>query len=400
MDSTAPTTLDATPTVTVTPESLLAAFAAVPDPRRAASIDYPLPAILAFSVAALLCAQTSVLAIAEWGARQSADLLSSLGFAANRTPCQSTLSRLFRRLDAHALSAALTAAFASAGPPPSPERGSQAVAIDGKAQRGRLQYEEGGSPIHALVAFCHDYGVVLASEPIEQGADKNEAELSVAPALIDRIDWHGRVLTGDALFCQRSLCQQVLDAGGDYLLTVKANQPHLHAALQLLFDPGWDVDLCDRREVRTVDKGHGRAGEMRHLIASTDLEGYVDWPGMTQAFRVERTWWEKGERKRQVRYGITSLPPSVGSPQRLLALKRGHWLIENHAHRSKDVNLDEDASLIHADSGPTVVATLRDAALSLLRSAGCSTIASRLRYHGQFPQDAVALVTSPLPTHA
>jgi len=82
------------------------------------------------------------------------------------------------------------------------------VAVDGKAQRGRLQYQPGGSPVHALTAYCHEHGVVLAQEPIEQGADKNEAELTVAPALIARLAWHGRVLTGDALFYQRSVRTQ------------------------------------------------------------------------------------------------------------------------------------------------------------------------------------------------
>ena len=397
MESTVPASPSAM--LAVTPTSLLAAFAAVPDPRRAASVTYPLPAVLALAVSALLCAQTSVLAMAEWGARQPASLLAHLGFAHGHTPCQSTLQRLFRKLDPGALTAALSAAFAPTVAPAGAQ-GSQGIAIDGKAQRGRLQDEEDGSPIHALVAFCHDYGVVLASEPVEHGTDKAEAELTVAPRLLERIDWRGRVLTGDALFCQRELCRQVLDAGGDYLLLVKANQPTLHAALALLFDPGWDVPLVDRREAKHFDKGHGRSREVRHLIASTDLEGSVAWPGMVQAFRIERTWWERGKEHREVRYGITSLPPEAGSAARLLALKRRHWRIENQAHRSKDVNLGEDASLVHVGAGPDILALLRDTALSVLRSAGCRTIASRLRHHSQYPEEAVALVTAPLPTHA
>lgn len=215
MDSTAPTSADATPSIVVTPASVLAAFATVPDPRRAASVDYPLAAVLAMTVAALLCAHTSVLAIAEWGGRQSAELLCALGFREQRTPCQSTLHRLFRKLDPQALALALHTAFAPVAAPASPDRGSQGIAIDGKAQRGRLQYEHGGSPIHALVAFCHDRGVVLATEAVEHGQDKEEAELTVAPALIEQIDWQGRVLTGDALYAQRDLCQQVRAAGGD-----------------------------------------------------------------------------------------------------------------------------------------------------------------------------------------
>lgn len=55
--------------LSVSPTSLAAAFADLPDPRRAASVRYPLPAILALAVAAILANHLSVLAIAEWGGR-------------------------------------------------------------------------------------------------------------------------------------------------------------------------------------------------------------------------------------------------------------------------------------------------------------------------------------------
>ena len=383
--------------------SLAAAFAEVPDPRRAASVIYPLPAMLALAVAALLANHRSVLAIAEWGARQDAPMLAALGFPTARTPCQSTLQRLLRQLDGHALAATLTACFSPSVVPATTAPATQGIAVDGKAQRGRLRFANDGCPVHALSAFCDEHGVVVAHEPIEAGADKAEAELTVAPALLARIDWPGRVLTGDALFCQRGLCQQVLTAGGDYLLVVKANQETLHGDIGLLFDPPAAVPaapLTDQRVVRTVESGHGRTREIRELIASTDLTGYLDWPGVRQVFRLERTWRERGKAKRVLHYGITSLPPQQGDPARLLALRRGHWAIENRLHRHKDVNFGEDASLIHVGQGPTVMALLRDAAVNLLHRAGIRRIAARLRTHGQHPERAVALVVGPLPTGA
>lgn len=384
----------------VAPEGLAAAFAGVPDPRRAASVRYPLPAVLALAVAALLANHRSVLAIAEWGARQDGALLAALGFPAARTPCQSTLQRLFRHLDGDALAATLTAHVA---PPAAPAAGLQGVAVDGKAQRGRLRYEAGGCPVHALSAVCHEHGLVLAHEPISAGGDKAEAELSVAPALLARIDWRGRVLTGDALFCQRSLCRQVLAAGGDYLLPVKDNQPTLAHDIALLFDPPPDPDvlpLLDRREAQSRDRGHGRSDERRRLVASTDLTGYLDWPGPAQVFRLERTWREHGATHRALHYGITSLTPRQADAARLLALRRGHWSIENGLHRQKDVAFGEDASLIHCGQGPTVMALLRDAALNLLHQAGIRQVAARLRFNAQHPEQAVALVVNPPPTHA
>lgn len=398
--------MESTPRVaaqTVVSASLAAALAEVPDPRRAASVVYPLAAMLALAVAAMLANHRSVLAIAEWGARQDAALLATLGFPPGRTPCQSTLQRLFRQLDGDALAARLSACFAPTAVP-APGAVPQGVAIDGKAQRGRLRFAVTHGPlVHALSAFCHEQGIVLAHEPIAAGADKAEAELTVAPALLARIDWPGRVLTGDALFCQTALCAQVLAAGGDYVLTVKENQGALHSNIALLFDPPASVSaapLTDRRVAHTLESGHGRRLERRELVASTDLNAYLDWPGAQQVFRLERTWREHGTAKRMVRYGITSLSPAQADPARLLALRRGHWSIENRLHRHKDVNFGEDASLIHAGAGPTVMALLRDAALNLLHQTGVHRIAARLRLHSQQPERAVALVLAPLPTRA
>jgi len=406
MESTARTTTapGVSPTI-VSPRSLAAAFARVPDPRRTASVRYPLAALLSLAVTAILANHLSELAIVQWAARQPAERLRALGFVSGRTPCQSTLQRLFCKLDGQALAEALSAHFAPVAVPLPVVAGSQGVAIDGKAQRGRLPFQVGGAPVHALTAFCHEHGVVLAQEPVEIGAEKSEAELTVAPALVARVAWPGRVLTGDALFCQRELCAQVLAAGGDFLLLVKENQPTLYADIALLFDPPdtlGPADLVDRREAATHDRGHGRQHEVRHLVASTDLTDYLDWPGLEQVFRLSRTWCEHGVAKEALHYGITSLAPAAGPPARLLALKRDHWRIENELHRTKDVTLGEDQSTLHTGQGPTVMAFLRDAAVSLLRRAGVQQITARLRDHAQDPAPAVALVLAPpsAPTHA
>lgn len=379
--------------VVVSSQSLAAAFAEVPDPRRTASITYPLGAILTLAVCAILANHRSVLAIAEWGARRAPDQLRRLGFAEGQTPCQSTLQRLFCKLDGMALTATLSHWVAPLAAPA--DDALQGVAIDGKAQRGRLRFPHGGGPVHALSAFCHESGIVLAHEPVTATADKAAAELTVAPTLLDRLDWHGRVLTGDALFCQRHLCEQVLAAEGDYLLLVKENQPALHEAIALFFDPPPVLarrPVADWRTIRTIDTRHGRRPEVRELIASTDLATYLDWPGLAQVFRIERTWMVHDQPKWAVHYGITSLDPESGPPDQLLALKRGHWAIENRLHWRKDVTFGEDASLVHTGQGPTVMALLRDAAVSLLHRHGIWRVAACLRRHSQHPEAAIALV--------
>jgi hypothetical protein len=193
MESTVPVTVrQAVLPVLIAPRSLAAAFTRVPDPRRAASVRYPLAALLSLAVTAILANHLSELAIVQWGARQPAERLRALGFTTGRTPCQSTLQRLSAtRLDGQALAEALSAHFAPVAIALPVVAGSQGVAIDGKAQRGRLPFQTGGSPVHALTAFCHEHGVVLAQEPIERGEEKSEAELTVAPALVARVAWPG-----------------------------------------------------------------------------------------------------------------------------------------------------------------------------------------------------------------
>jgi predicted transposase YbfD/YdcC len=394
------TSSDANPTPLVVSHGfLVATFAQVTDPRRRQGTRYSLAAILALAVVAILANHLSVSAMAQWGAEQDASRQRALGFRAGATPHQSTLQRLFAKLDPDRLGSALSRACALRVPPPA-TRGSQAVAVDGKAQRGRLAADPAAGVIHALTAFCHEQQIVLSQVPITTTAAKAEAELTVVPEIIAALDWHGRIFTGDALYCQRAVCQQVLERGGDYLILVKENQRTLFTNIQLLFEPPDAPPLDDRREARTRDNGHGRHNETRHLIASTDLVGYLDWPGHAQVLRWERTWQEKDTAHRVVRYGITSLPPEIADPARLLALKRGHWRIENSLHRPKDVTLAEDASLIHTANGPDVLAILRNLALSLLHAAGIHTIAAQLRRFSAHPEEVLQFVLGFSPQNA
>ena len=127
---------------------------AAPGPRRGQGTRFALPALLTLAVTALLANHLSLLAIAEWGASQPGHVLQPLGFPEGVTPHQSTLHRLFRRLDPVALSTALSRGFDRATAPPHQRvRGAAGVAIDGKAQRGRLAFDRSGTPIHALWAY-------------------------------------------------------------------------------------------------------------------------------------------------------------------------------------------------------------------------------------------------------
>jgi len=379
----------------------------VKDPRRKQGQRVSLTSILLLALAAMLSNHLSELAIAQWGAGQSEEIKKALGFEKGVTPHQTTLQRLFRRLNVEEIEAAFRQMFLKILNNDQEQRGGCAVSIDGKAQRGRLKFEEeNGYPIHAVSIVDHQTGIVLTQghvektdvetqgkqksqskltgekEQEEQEAKKQKSELAVASRLIQHIDWQGKVLTG-----------------GDYLFLVKSNQPQLLEDLRVLFAPpspakraGEGVLRLPEQHAHTTEKAHGRL-DMRSIRVSSELKGYSDWPGLEQVFEIRRCWQSKGVWKEALRYGVTSLPATIAIPERVLKLKRGHWTIENGLHYVKDVTMGEDKSTVHTDNGPKIMVALRNTVVSLLRRAGFSTIVARMRYNSIHPEAALEVLS-------
>ena len=138
--------------------SLLQALAQIPDPRAARGRRHPLAAILTLAVTAMLADARSLYAIAQWGRLQSAETVRALGFTRSKTPTVSTLHEVFKVLDVAAFEAAL-ARWAQAALGPARGRGSQAIALDGKALRGIHGEELPG--VRLVAAYDGETGLVL-----------------------------------------------------------------------------------------------------------------------------------------------------------------------------------------------------------------------------------------------
>lgn len=115
------------------------------------------------------------------------------------------------------------------------------------------------------------------------------------------------------------------------------------------------------------------------MQCSTRLAGWLDWPGVAQVCRLERTTWRGGKRTTEVAYAITSVPRSRAGAAQLLTWWRGHWRIENELHWVRDVVLGEDGCRIRSGSAPQAMSALRNAALNLLRASGVTEITRSLR---------------------
>lgn len=352
--------------------ALAAQLTQLVDQRNRRGVRYPLAPLLTIAILAKLAGHSRVEAIADWARLRAATLAPLFGLARPTMPHARTWGRILAHaVDPTALATLLGQVF---HPPQQPgvvpPRGSVVLAVDGKTLRGTIPLGQ-TQGVHLVAVYLPDQGVTLAQIAVDQKTN----EITVVPTLLSQVDLTGMVVTGDAMQCQQTLSRQIVDAGGDYLWTVKENQPMLLADIQQVFAPstplpGWSDPAPDWQTARTVEAGHGRIEE-RMITVSSMLADYTPWPGLAQVFRLERRVTDRlGRERREVRYGVTSLPTGSAPPARLLAIVRAHWGIENGLHDRRDVSLDEDASLLRRGQGPQVLATLNNAVIGLIRQHG------------------------------
>ena len=172
------------------------------------------------------------------------------------------------------------------------------------------------------------------------------------------------------------------------MFRVKGNQPTLYEGIELLFAQR----VGPLRTIRQADR-HWDRTEVRELSVSEELNDWAQWPHLGQVGRLVHTWTCRGQTKTEIAYLITSLPPALAGPSRLLHLVRGHWGIENRLHWVRDVTFDEDRCQVRSGAAPQAMAAARNLVIGLLRRSGASNIAAALRTHQAFPARALALVT-------
>lgn len=143
--------------------------------------------------------------------------------------------------------------------------------------------------------------------------------------------------------------------------------------------------------MRRSQKGHGRL-VTRHLQASNRLAKSLDWPGLKQVLRLERTTLRNGQKTVEVQYAITSLSPDRADAARILSYWVGHWGIENRLHWVRDVVFGEDACRAKVGHSPQNLAALRNASLNLLRLSGVKEVLSTLRHFTMRPLDLMTFL--------
>jgi len=361
--------------------SLVDVLASIPDPRARRGQRYDLPFLLTCLVAALLCNCNATEAVGQWCRDHRLLLRRLFGDRRFLTPTGSLYRRLLPRLSPAQLEWALSAWVCASRAQPDQEP----VALDGKTVRG-AGTEETAAP-HLLSVSTHRTQETLAQVRV---ADKTN-EIPVAQALLPWLPLTGRVVTADALHGHPAFAQAVLDQGGDYLLCIKANEPHTYDALvQYFADPA-----AVTRHASTRDRQRGRI-ERRTLRASTEMNAYLaPFPALAQVAEVARLVQEGDTVQREVRYYLTSCSCQRVDAAALLGLVRAHWSIESR-HWVRDVDFGEDRSQIRTGNAPQVLAALRNAVLTLIRRTGTKEIAATRRHFAAHPAKALTLLRRPV----
>ena len=202
----------------------------VPDPRGKKGRQHPLEALLGLMLLSVLCGRKGMMAAFRLGRSLTSKQLQRLGFRPGYpAPCHSTLTELLRILDANAMARVFSQLIAAPDEGASDEEARRHISIDGKTLRASKNDE--GDAEHVLSAFCAALGQ-CAGHVSSRGKGK---EIPDALRLLDSLDLEGKIITGDAIFCQKSITSRIVDKGGDYVLTVKKNQENLHEEIETAF---------------------------------------------------------------------------------------------------------------------------------------------------------------------
>lgn len=242
------------------------------------------------------------------------------------------------------------------------------IAIDGKTVRRSADAASGDPALHLLGAWAHESGLVLA----QLACDARSNEITAIEDLIAMLELNGCVVTVDALNTQTNVAEAIIQRGGDYVMTLKANQRSLHNDAALMLAEAEDAPArFTLDDYATDDNAHGRIEHRRYTTLELDRRTWriADdrWPGLTAIGRVVRRRTDKTTAQTATTTVHYLMSRSMKA-ERFAAAVRGHWGIENSAHWVLDVTFDEDRCRCRKDHSDTNFALMRRLAMNLLRA--------------------------------
>jgi len=352
-------------------------FADLEDPRVDRTKLHPLLDIITVAICAVICGADTWVEVEDYGKAKEEWLKGFLQLP-NGIPSHDTFGRVFASLDPEQFEDCFLRWIRAV----SVITEGQVVAIDGKTLRRSHDRTLGKEAIQMVGAWASANRLVLGQVKVNEGSN----EITAIPELLRVLEIAGCIVTIDALGCQKEIARQIVEAGADYVLALKANQGRLYDDVVGFFEHAERIGFrgVESDWHRTVDKGHGRI-EIRQCRTISDPEyietlcDVVDWAELHSIVRVTSERRIGDETTIQDRYYIASLE---GDAKESLWAVRNHWGVENCVHWVLDIAFREDDSRVRKGHGAQNLSILRRIALNLLKhepTAKSGVKARRLR---------------------
>jgi predicted transposase YbfD/YdcC len=256
------------------------------------------------------------------------------------------------------------------------------VAIDGKTLRGSGSAKLG--PLHLVSAWATAQRLSLGQVAV----DAKSNEITAIPALLELLDLKGALVTIDAMGCQKTIAQKIVDQGADYILTVKDNQEHLLDDIQQSLTRAFDTDFAglEHDTYTTRERGHGREEFRSYTVLhnTAGLRHATDWAHLTTIGMCHSERTIAGITTEEVRYFIGSKRASAKTYGTAL---RHHWGIENSLHWQLDVAFQEDHNRVSKRNAAENLALLRRLTLSLLQAHPATLSIAKKRFAAALDPD-------------
>ncbi len=339
---------------------LLRLFRDIPDPRMVGKISHKLHDILVITVCAVLCGLDHWTQVEDFGKAHEAWFRTFLDLP-NGIPSHDTFGKVLATLDPDAFERQIQLwIHALLG---SHTQGKH-IAIDGKTLRHSFDRASGKAAIHMINAYVHENHAVFGQLKVD---DKTN-EITAIPSLLEMLQLQDATVTIDAMGCQRSIAQEIIDRGGHYVLALKGNQSSLQQDVQTFMEDRITRGATDHGDYyETTEKAHGRL-EVRKCWTCWQVDWLTqrhDWSGLACIAVVECTRTVNGRTSVERRYFISS--HSGRQAQKLATLIRNHWRVENQLHWTLDVSFNEDQCRVRIENAAENLSRIRRISLILLK---------------------------------
>jgi predicted transposase YbfD/YdcC len=346
---------------TIPAVSLRHHFADLIDPRGERSRRHELLDIIGIALCAVIAGAESWTAVEAYGHAKH-DWLSRYFRLPNGIPSHDTFRRVFCLLDPLVFQRSFAdwiAALAECG-----VGSRRTIPIDGKTARRSGRRGRGLAPLHLVSAWAGANHVSLGQVAV---ADKSN-EITAIPRLLELLDLNGALVTIDAMGCQKEIAARIVAGGGDYILAVKDNQPHLRQDIDDGFMAAMESDFAGLEwsvaRTEEINRGRQEVRECHVIVRPSGLRDAGLWTGLAAICMVMGRRVVEGVESVEFRYFIGSF---AGTADEYLGAIRAHWGIENSLHWVLDVVFREDESRHHAGHSCENLALLRKLAIGLLK---------------------------------